>query len=38
MIFNIKLIKIFTLFFLISSSFISSSYTDSELKKIMLIN
>ena len=33
MIFNIKLIKILTLFFFISSSFISSSYTDSELSK-----
>jgi protein-disulfide isomerase len=31
MIFNIKLIKILTLFFFISCSFISSSYTDSEL-------
>ena len=33
MIFNIKLIKILTLFFLISCSFISSSYTNSELSK-----
>ena len=33
MIFNIKLIKILTLFFFISCSFISSSYTDSELPK-----
>ena len=33
MIFNIKLIKILTLFFLISYSFISSSYADTELSK-----